>query len=575
MTNHEIIISDMSACRPAACLSLTPRPRQWQLAPYQTDTIQGTMILARPQTNPPEVVLPLPGRGRYAIHLAFAGVGWCGPALISVKLGSDPCPVRLGVEADFRFLEEGFWKEADLDGATTLHIAPVTEGDGYFASLAYVRLTPVAGPADDGRDCRRLIVMMGGSAADVRSLIEPFRDSDVGRVFLECWQGDKSCYPAAVGRLFGQETTEFPQPLYRHWAESCQALKAQGVDLLQVACEHAHALGIELFAGMRMGFFGMCPPCEVFEGPFFPAHPELRCRDRDGAEVSRLSYGFPETRAYVLELLKDLLRYDIDGMNLIFRRGQPFVLYEEPLVAAFREETGIDPLTLGEQDARWRWYEREFIPNAFWFVCVPGLPSNDDLFRRRCLRIAEFSEPVRAWLRFRATAVTRLLRALRALLESHGRPRKIAAVVFGNEADNLFYGLDVEIWAREGLVDILVPYTSPDMWPQYSQNDMEFFAQITRDAGCELYPNIMPRSMTPDKYLEKAIAAYNQGADGLAFWDGNGRAAHLNQWAVVRHLGHRADLAMWREKHRFEVKLLPLRRLGDYTIDRFHPAAGG
>ena len=42
-----------------------------------------------------------------------------------------------------------------------------------------------------------------------------------------------------------------------------------------------------------------------------------------------------------------------------------------------------------------------------------------------------------------------------------GRARRIevSACVLGLEEENRFFGLDVAAWAREGLIDVLIPYS--------------------------------------------------------------------------------------------------------------------
>lgn len=584
MHKHEVLLTDMSRCQPGEALSSDARHGHWQLVPFETDEVSGTMVWARPETEAPEITLPLGVRGWHAIYLGFAGWTWAGNPRLGVKLSGDPCMVQVESDTDLRYLEEGFWKIADLTGQD-LVIAQQTRAEARPASLAYVRLVALGEDAvrryKDRSGSRRLIAMRDGhgfsrSAEEIRGEIEPYRDTDFGKLFLETWHGDRSNYPAEVGVPFGQDVEDFPKPIYRVMAECAQGMREQGVDTLRVSLDHAHEMGLELYAGMRMGFFGVCPPAQMLESPFFREHAELRCRDWDDTQVSHLSYAFPEVRQYVLGLLGDVARYDIDGVNLIFRRGQPYVLYEKPLVDGFKKRAGIDPRKLGEKDERWRWYEREFIPKALWCVSTSFYPPGEELFKQRCTHADELSLPVQNWLRYRAERVTEFLRRLRELLMRIGRGQKVSAVVFGNEADNLFWGLDVEAWVKEGLVDILIPYDSPDwLWPELSRNDMRFFESMTEGSGCKVYPNVMPRRMGAEEYLKKAANAYKEGADGLAFWDASARHTLLSQWRAIRDLGHKAELAEWLETGRLAPKLVQLKRLGGYTVDRYHPASGG
>lgn len=578
MRKEEILLTDMSRCRPAEALSPRARRGHWQLVAYEAEEVSGTMVLARPETAAPEITLPLNTQGWHAIYLGLMGQTWAGSPLLKVKLSNDPCFICVETEADFRHLEEGFWKIADLTDQDMV-IAQQTSGE-WSAGLAYVRLVPLTEEEvkryRNRSGSRRLIAMNDAfsfyffkgacSAQDIREEVEPYRDTDFGKIFWETWVGGHSNYPAKVGTLWGQGAEDFPSPGYRRVAECMREMSEKGIDSLQVALDHAHEIGMEFFASIRF-LFGMCPPAEVFEDPFFRDHPEFRCRDYDGTEISHPSFAFPEVRRYVLSLLEDVARYDIDGVNLIFPRGMPYVLYEKPLIEEFRRQMGIDPTTLGEKDPRWQWYERVAMP-TFWFGDRPAM---EKIAERRVTRLDELSHPVQDWLRWRAHALTEFMRGLHGLLKQMGKGQKVSAVVFANEADNLFYGLDVESWVKERLVDIIIPYP----WPEYFELDMDFFRRITKGSGCEIYPNMMPRRMEPREYLRKALSYYEQGAEGLAFWDTNVRHPLLNQWQAVRELGHREELQKWLETERFPRKFLLLRRLGDYTVDRYHPGSGG
>ncbi|PKO18183.1 MAG: hypothetical protein CVU38_21615, partial [Chloroflexi bacterium HGW-Chloroflexi-1] len=244
------LLTDMSQCQPGAALSAQAQRGRWQLASYKTDEVSGAMVLARTETGAPEITLPLQARGWHAIYLGFMGDTWAGRPLLRVKLSGDPCFVRVETEADIRHLEEGFWKAADLTGQD-LVIAPQTIfAEPRPASLACVRLVPLAEEEvrryQDRSKTRRLIAMDDGdgfflsgtfSAQDIQQEIEPYRDSDVGKIFVEMWHGDHAHYPTRVGVLWGEGAEDFPQPIYRCIAEGARGMKERGIDPLQVALE--------------------------------------------------------------------------------------------------------------------------------------------------------------------------------------------------------------------------------------------------------------------------------------------------------------------------------------------------
>ena len=85
------------------------------------------------------------------------------------------------------------------------------------------------------------------------------------------------------------------------------------------------------------------------------------------------------------------------------------------------------------------------------------------------------------------------------LLCEQGRARRIevSACVLGLEEENRYFGLDVAAWAREGLIDVLIPYspaplampTEEDTWSNPSQ--LEPFTHATQghrmSAGTECH----------------------------------------------------------------------------------------
>jgi hypothetical protein len=277
-----------------------------------------------------------------------------------------------------------------------------------------------------------------------------------------------------------------------------------------------------------MEAFQCCPPFEdYFTGDFYLAHPEWRCVDIDGREIARMSYAFPEVRALLLGVFRELAtRYDIDGVNPIFNRGAPFLLYEAPLVEGFKRETGLDAMELAEDDE--------------------------------------------TYLRYRAQVMTGFMAELRQTMdeigEARGCPFEISVHVLNDAETNLFYGLDVPAWIEQGLIDNLISYPWQDR-----EIDTEHFAQLTRGTPVKYYPEIMPRTMPPETYRRRALENYETGADGLCFWDTNGRHQRLKEWSMVSRLGHRDALGGMDDGDGRLYRSVPLRSVGGYVLDKYPP----
>ena len=113
-------------------------------------------------------------------------------------------------------------------------------------------------------------------------------------------------------------------------------------------------------------------------------------------------------------------------------------------------------------------------------------------------------------------------------------------------AENVLFGCDVATWAREGLIDALIPYsaaplampTDEDTWSAPEQ--LTPFVEATRGTACTLAPNVMPRHMSAEDFRRKAHLIYGTGAEHLFFWDcagPGGRANSQPMWNALRRLG--------------------------------------
>ena len=165
------------------------------------------------------------------------------------------------------------------------------------------------------------------------------------------------------------------------------------------------------------------------------------------------------------------------------------------------------------------------------------------------------------------------MRALRREMDRVGRAQgrrvQVSAYLLNNVAQCLSYGLDVPTWVREGLVDFIIPYP----WHGNMDVDLAAFAGLTRGTACRTYAEVLPRQMSPAQYRERALACYEDGADGLAFWDTDteNRLSYKEQWNTLRRLGHRDELAARAADEWPACRQVPLRTLGGHSMDRYSP----
>ena len=540
-----IYLSDMSRCLPASALSKKPRRNHWRLLDYETETFQGVMLVAGRNTGAPEVRLPLKQKGWYAISF---GVRSYGPGEEATKLQA-----RLERDSTFSMmhhherseehLDDYYWRTIELNGHDEVVFRqfcrrlvpenPDSLGNSCSGAwLAYVKLVPLTDTemrtleAERKSGETRLLYCHNDAwsytygyrpttEAEIRREIEPFRETDFSRIYWEAGMGDRLYYPSKIGRITAAD--EWIADPYRVGdrlaKETWQTWREKGIDPLRVAADHAHAIDLEFHATYRpSGFHFPVPQDEWNEGGAYDQHPEWRGQDKQGRPTPRLSYAFKGVRDIAVGYLGEIAGYPVDGVCLAYNRRPPYLEYEQPLLDGFRAQHSEDATQLDDNDPR--------------------------------------------WLKYRATFMTTFMRELREALSeiagqrSRRQPLEVSAIVLSSEEENLYYGLDLEEWVKQGLVDTLMPYSSVRGINSSKDSfvnpaDAEFFYRITRGTQCKLALNLMPRQLSGDEYRRRAHALYQAGSNHLFFWDTNARNDFSPSWDALRRLGHRQELEEW------------------------------
>lgn len=539
---NDCLISDLSRCEPASALSPREHGKRWQLFSYHTQEAEpqsGIMIGAPSHVAAPEVTLPLGVSGWHAISVGF----WIpehdhdGGTAIKVKLDNDPCFTRIGESADAALgsgprdgaslLKEVCFKSADLTGRH-LVFAKVRGPFAKKAYIAYVRLTPLAQSevqalqADWARtDTRRIQATIDGisylfsdeyrAREDILELVEPYRNSDVGKVTWAFCYGDSTNYPSSVGtywagglkRVVGPLLATSPYSMGAAAAqESLRRFEAKGIIPQAVVAEHVHAMGLKFEAMFRLGIFGHVPPRRWgrTDRGFVQDHPQFRLVMADGTPVEKASYAFPEVRAHMLAIIRESAeRFDIDGASLAFNRGPFFAAYEQPVLDDFRKEFGEDARTM---------------------------PLTDPRLQKICSRY-----------------LTAFVREVRRVLDEVGavKGKRLELSVWyegQTPADRESYGIDVERWIREGLLDSVVG--------SVGKTGMDpMIIAAARAQGCRCIPGFVCSGGTqhaPPKNLlsNAAKVLYPEGAEGIALWDSDTLTA-TPLWPAIRRMGHREE----------------------------------
>lgn len=566
-----IYLSDLDRSEPRSSLSREWKHGTWRLVDYTAErdaeeidiksihdafrqkpdpgrTFSGTLLLAMHDSRAPEITYSLDRTGWHRIYVGLYQKPFEGTKAIDVRLSRDASFTTLeghegGKDHQENRLYEVYWKTADLTGQG-IHFRQITFPQVREAWVAFVKLVPLS--EEQVRDFeadrrnpehKKLFVHIdpgisneSGDEETLLSLLDPLRHGDVARLYWETGMGDRVFYPSSIGRR-PTETRDHgddpDNPFYGRAydgveSKTWRAYRETGVEPLEVAVEFAHEHGIELHAAYRVaGFHFPVPHYSETKGSFFEQHPELRCMDREGKPLPRISYAFPETREYVLSLLRETAsNYAIDGVALLYNRRPPLLAYEAPIVEGFQAEYGEDPRKLDTLDER--------------------------------------------WLQYRSTFLTRFMREVRAMLDEvareQGRSRLAVTAVVCRPGENILHGMHLKTWVREGLVDTLVPYSSSvrlnSFVPAWDDpQDVEHFVSLVKGTDCTLALNMMPRAMTSREYYDMAYRLYQSGVERFFFWDGLGRTGGVGRWRRAARIGHQSEVEEWFKKGR--PSLLP------------------
>ena len=510
--DEAVVITDMTKCQPASALTPKLKKGHWRIIPYQMTNIPirnvdgppyelgnnyvGNVVYAAPEAEAPELTLRLGVSGWHAIFVGLFGSDMPNSTLF--KVDSDPAPTTLSTSNRDYYgnSTELFLKVAELTPDSVLHIGQRSSGHASGAAVTHVKLIPLTQNEIDAILARRadksrrihttgsdgfsfIYAIRPTTEEDVRTEIEPYRHTDYGTFLLESFGADRTSYPSKVGHMPGQDQDLFTAPGYRYYVEAVGELARKGVNPVKVLIDAAHEMDMDIHVGIRpAGWSHPTPFSDLWDTPFYLDNPQWRCFDRDGTEITRMSWAFPEVRKHMIDLLVENMTFGADGAHLMFGRGYPLVLYEQPVLDAYKKRFGGDPREVPE-------------PNP---------------------------KMVEIWSDY----VTMFFEELREALDKYSadtgsdKRLKISALVLPGLDNNRQYGVDVARLVNEGLLDQV--YTEDGFGgsrpvEDYLQ-DVKEFMDICKPKGVRFQPSL-PYGKTSKEYLELAIATLEMGVDGI------------------------------------------------------------
>jgi hypothetical protein len=323
-------------------------------------------------------------------------------------------------------------------------------------------------------------VFDAGQASYPSKLLRPAEHPDLDNIFNPQTDEDRAAVKTLLPNLTPQQGAKY--------LKQFEQMDYGRFDSLAAAVEYGHSIGLQIhaWATINEDDHGWGWPSE-----FARAHPEYRWKRRDGRPYhSQMSFAFEEVRRYKLDLIRELLAYEIDGLFLDWIRtgdirdnpqtdekGVANSGYEQPNVDAFRKQFGMSPQDVPADDPRW--------------VTVRCAPQT--VFMRDARKLTKV--PI-------------------AILVGHPwHYRGTGDKIDGNRRGLL---LDVKQWANEGLMDAAVAagYYRDGGNSELAHNAL----RNETDGKVDVWTyEWVPQSV--DEFNRDAATAANVGAKQILFWE--------------------------------------------------------
>lgn len=581
-SNEAVVLSDMSRVVPKSALADVRTKRHWKVLEYETkDGLSGKSIASMPDTGAPNVTLPLNTKGWHAVYVGLGGMGrfaFGQESQVRLKLTGDRVYQHRGYSGARDDLEEVYLIAADLTGkdleiaqmrmAAKMDLRP--DNNPRHSVVMYVKLVPLTDAEvnwikqeREQKNTKKLIATLDAfswinqnyptTEEEFLEDFEHFRDSDFGTIYWQIIGGDLVNYSSKLGTIPGGHVDDFPRTGDGYVTDSIKKFIAAGNDHTKLAVRAAHSMDKKIMIGFRAQAWQTPPAFEdYFSSDFYRAHPEWRTVDRDGTPVMRMSYAVPEVRQHILGILREVLAYQPDGIEIIYFRGLPLMLWEDAFSDLFEKKYGIDARKVPENDPRL--YE------------------------------------------LRGEIMTGFMRDVRELLDDvqkqQGRKSRyeLSASVVHTKTDNTKFGLDVERWVKEELVDSIGIFPAAFHTDTSKPVDVDWFRQITKGTKTKFHPLMIGWRLSSYKdAIGEARRYYGAGADGLIFWDPSATGFYTPRpplptrhytravstyWPLVSRLGHTEILPELEAAGRPAPKYIPLKRYGNYWFGRWIPDVG-
>lgn len=484
------------------------RAGQWRLERGRCGARDSALLYSPPGERPRELVFSPPGPGVYDVYVGCWGytrddLGLDHQIGIYARLASQPYSTFLITEVTEAGFYEHFFCRADLTNDQV-----VLDSFDQETWLDYIRFVPV--PADQwarwraGRAKPPAYEVCG--ICDVPD--EAWLSMPDGLEAASCvWRHQQAGFTKIYWRACAVQCEYWTKAgevrgitvADEHLGTTQQARKGKTVDgllkqydVLRQAVEEAKRCGISIYGWMRINNeFSRQNRQFSAATRFHREHPDCFQLYKNGDPSPRLSFSSPDVRQWKTALALEIAEYGVNGILIDCLRHPPMVQYDPPVVEAFKQQYGEDPLAM------------------------PGDGSPE-------------------WLRFRAGFFTLFLREVRQALRARFGDR----VKLGVRCHRWLWkclrdGMDVPTWIDEDLVDELVVSPHCNSGTGFPLDiDIRPFLELRTDTVKMNAVVWRYSSIDTAEILARDLAV--QGADGFAFYESNWLLHHATQRERIR-----------------------------------------
>lgn len=477
----------------------------WRIIDYRTDEFSGRLITTS-DPGASNITIPLGCKGWHAVYVGIAPFS----GVIECKLtGKDKW------RGPFFNFHSG-WREepiffADLTGNDLeirypkqlhkIHPKILSGGNIIQAAVFSVRTLPMPGEhvkivKEAAGDVKMVYFNDGFGVFGNRDYpgieglgreLAMFAGSDWNICCFSHGGADLVNYPSRVGTRLNRGWN-FSRIVDKNIQHSMENMSINGEDALKFAIDFAHSNGHLFWEYIRPQAWTFGWPLDhTFRSEFFQNNPQFRIVERDGRpRANLLSIAFKAVRKQLEEIIHEGFERGSDGIMICLARGFPLLRYEEPVRQRFYDKYKMDACDVADTDPRLLGVWKEFITT--WF------------------------------------------REIRELADKAGTSpmlgRRNVGIICGPYPQwNLKYGVDVAELAREGLIDVVIPFWKKSA---YHETDISAYACILEGTGVEILPSLGgydDHNLPLSAMRERANRYYQSGAAGLSRWDTDGYLA--------------------------------------------------